>query len=130
MSGLAALKARAGTVCTSTGGKGREQEKARLERPRRLACCGGGRARGAVAAGRGAGHSLAPKATPARLYKPMPGAADVQAVHDHPFYSRPTLRKYSGENRPLKGCSSFFLTLTYPFDKDILISMSNCLFTL
>ena len=39
MSGLAALKARAGTVCTSTGGKGREHEKARLERPRLLACC-------------------------------------------------------------------------------------------
>ena len=118
MSGLAALKARAGTVCTSKGGKGREHEKARLERPRRLACCGGGRARGALAGGRGAGHSVAPKATPASLHKPMPGAADgapvVQAVHDHPFYSRPTLRKYSGEKRPLKGYSSH--SLTYPFD--------------
>ena len=114
MSGFAALKARAGT-----GGKGREHEKARLERPLRLACCGGGIGRGALAAGSGVGHSVAPKTTPARLHKPMPGAADgapvVQAVHDHPFYSRPTLRKYPGEKRPLKGYSSF-LTLTYPFD--------------
>ena len=112
MSGLAALKARAGTVCTSTGGKGREQEKARLERPRRLACCGKGRRRGALAAGRGAGHSVAPKATPTRLHKPLPGAADgapvVQAVHGHPFYSRPTLRKYPGEKRPFKRLQLFF----------------------
>ena len=115
MSGLAALKARAGRVCTSTGrervGSMRKQGwKGRAGLP---AVAGAVHAAHWCAAGRGAGHSVAPKATPARLHKPMPGAADdgapaVQAVHDHPFYSRPTLRKYSGEKRPLKGYCSIF----------------------
>ena len=105
MSGLAALKAGSATeLCSVQGERVGSMRKPAVPAQRRGS---------EVKRGRGGGQLLRPvglywccfarvaaKATPAqatRLHKPL------LAADEHPFYSRPTLRKYPREKRPLKG---------------------------